>query len=38
VYERDWAYVYDFQTNVCSLHVRSATGGSFGPPRQWSIG
>ena len=37
VYERDWTYVYDFQPQACSLHVRSATGGSFGPPREWSI-
>jgi lipopolysaccharide transport system ATP-binding protein len=38
VYERDWAYVYDFQSKVCPLHVRSGSGGSFGPPREWSIG
>jgi lipopolysaccharide transport system ATP-binding protein len=36
VYERDWAYVYDYHWQAHRLHVGSASRGSFGPARRWS--
>ncbi len=38
VYERDWAYVYDYHWQAHQLHVGSAARGSFGPARRWFYG
>jgi lipopolysaccharide transport system ATP-binding protein len=39
VYERDWAYVYDYRWQAHRLHVGSASrGGGFGPARRWFYG
>jgi lipopolysaccharide transport system ATP-binding protein len=37
VYERNWAYVYDYHWHAYPLEIVSA-GGGFGPSRRWSIG
>ena len=36
VYERDWAYVYDYHWQAYQLHIGSAGRGGFGPARRWS--
>src|SRR2546421_7875254 len=38
VYERDWAYVYDYQWQAHRLDVGGAGRGSFGPARRWYYG
>jgi lipopolysaccharide transport system ATP-binding protein len=37
VYERNWAYVYDYHWHAYPLEIVSA-GGGFGPSRRWSTG
>jgi lipopolysaccharide transport system ATP-binding protein len=36
VYERDWAYIYDYRPRVQSLSVQGA-GKGFGPARRWEL-
>ena len=36
VYERDWAYVYDYRRQAHPLQVQGA-GKGFGPPRRWEL-
>jgi lipopolysaccharide transport system ATP-binding protein len=36
VYERNWAYVYDYHWQARRLRVAPATGSTFGPARSWS--
>jgi lipopolysaccharide transport system ATP-binding protein len=38
VYERDWAYVYDYHWQAHTLQIGSGGRGGFGPPRRWSSG
>jgi hypothetical protein len=38
VYERDWAYVYDYHWQAYQLHIGSAGRGGFGPARRWASG
>lgn len=37
VYERSWAYVYDYHWQAYPLEV-TGRGGGFGPPRRWLAG
>lgn len=39
VYEKDWAYTYDFHTGVYSLYIHNEQSGEFRyqPPHQWSV-
>ncbi len=37
VYERDWAYVYDYHWQLYELHVGQSTRGGYGPPRRWTV-
>jgi hypothetical protein len=36
VYERNWAYVYDYHWQARRLRVAPGTGSTFGPARSWS--
>jgi lipopolysaccharide transport system ATP-binding protein len=37
VYERAWAYAYDYHWHAYPLEVTSSGGNAFGPARRWSV-
>jgi lipopolysaccharide transport system ATP-binding protein len=36
VYERDWAYVYDYHWQAYPLELVGGGGSGFGPRRRWT--
>jgi len=37
VYEREWAYAYDYHWHAYPIEVLSSGGNAFGPGRRWSL-